>query len=337
MPKKTKSECLNEKVLFFTQIFMTEKCKKCNTPAIIYQPYSGLHLCRKHFFEDVERKAKLTMRQRYRVKKNDVIAVAFSGGKDSSVALLLMNKIFGGRPDIRLVAITIDEGIDGYRNLSIERAREMTTRFGIEHIVISFKEEYGKTMDELVSEKKMVENRFSDDKKEVGPCSYCGVLRKKILNKAARDINATKLVIGHNLDDEAQTIMLNHFRGDVERMVRFSAVNELDGFIVRVKPLRKIPEKEIALYAYLHDLPMELTACPHSFGALRKEVRRLINTFEVNHPGTKYSLVRGYDTMVPLISQALDVSDMQNCLICGEPCNDTVCQACKMLEKKAIE
>ncbi|MDR0767565.1 MAG: TIGR00269 family protein [Methanosarcinales archaeon] len=316
---------------------MTTKCRKCSTPAIIYQPYSGLHLCKKHFFEDVERKAKLTMRQRYPVRKNDVIAVALSGGKDSSAALLLMHKIFGDRPDIRIVAITIDEGIEGYRNFSIERTREMTKQLGIEHIVKSFKDEFGKTMDELVVEKKMVENRYSDDKKEVGPCSYCGVLRKKILNKTARDIGATKLVIGHNLDDEAQTIMLNHFRGDVERMVRFSAANELDGFIIRVKPLRKIPEKEVALYAYLNDLPMELTGCPYSFGALRKEVRRLINTFEVNHPGTKYSLVRGYDTMVPMIAQALDTSAMQDCQICGEPCNDTVCQACKMLEKKAIE
>lgn len=313
---------------------MTAKCKKCSTPAIIYQPYSGLHLCKKHFFEDVERKAKLTLRQRYPVKKNDVIAIALSGGKDSSVALHLMHKIFGDRPDIKLVAVTIDEGIEGYRNYSIERTLKLTKELGIEHIVKSFKEEYGKTMDELVVEKKMVENRYSEDKKEVGPCSYCGVLRKKILNKIARDIGATKLVIGHNLDDEAQTIMLNQFRGDVERMIRFSAANELDGFIVRVKPLRKIPEKEVALYAYLHDLPMELTGCPHSFGALRKEVRRLLNSFEVNHPGTKYSLVRGYDTMVPLIAQALDVSAMKNCRICGEPCNDEICQACKMLEKE---
>ena len=318
-------------------MIMTTKCKKCSTPAIIYQPYSGLHLCRKHFFEDVERKAKLTMRQRYPVKKNETIAVALSGGKDSSVSLLLMHKIFGNRPDIKIVAITIDEGIDGYRNLSIERAGKMTAELGIEHIITSFKEEYGKTMDEIVVEKKMVENRYGDDKKDVGPCSYCGVLRKKILNRVACDIGATKLVIGHNLDDEAQTIMLNHFRGDVERMVRFSAVNELEGFVIRVKPLRKIPEKEIALYAYLHDLPMELTGCPHSFGALRKEVRRLINTFEVNHPGTKYSLVRGYDTMIPMISQALDTSKMQDCQICGEPCNDTVCQACKMLERTVAD
>ena len=312
---------------------MTMKCKKCSTPAIIYQPYSGLHLCEKHFYEDVERKVKLTMRQRYPVKKNDHIAVALSGGKDSSTALLLMHKIFGTRPDIQITAITIDEGIDGYRNISIERAMEMTKALGIRHIVTSFKEEYGKTMDDIVSEKNILKNHMGDDKKDVGACSYCGVLRKKILNKTAREIGATKLVIGHNLDDEAQTIMLNHFRGDVERMVRFSAPYELDGYIVRVKPLRKVPEKEIALYAWLHDLPMELTGCPHSFGALRKEVRRLLNSFEVNHPGTKYSLVSGFDTMVPLITQVLDVSEMQACQICGESCNDTVCQACKMLEK----
>ncbi|WNY26750.1 tRNA-5-methyluridine(54) 2-sulfurtransferase [Methanolapillus ohkumae] len=317
--------------------FMTIKCKKCSTPSIIYQPYSGLHLCEKHFFEDLERKAKLTLRQRYPIRKNDVIAVALSGGKDSSVALLLMHKIFGNRPDIKIIAVTIDEGIAGYRNESIERAKEMTARLGIEHIVRSFSDEYGKTMDAIASEKRLLENHLGDEKKELGACSYCGVLRKKILNKVARDIGATKLVIGHNLDDEAQTIMLNHFRGDVERMVRFSAASELNGFIVRAKPLRKIPEKEVALYAYLHDLPMELTSCPHSFGALRKEVRRMLNGFEVNHPGTKYSLVRGFDNMVPLLASGLAVSDLQNCEICGEPCNDSVCQACKMLEKNVLQ
>lgn len=315
---------------------MTIPCKKCGMPAVIYQKYSGLHLCRNHFFEDVERKVKLTIRQKYKIGKNETIAVAFSGGKDSSVALYMMHMIFGKRPDIKIVAITIDEGIDGYRNLSVERARAFAEKLGVEHIVRSYREEYGRTMDEIVSEKALKDNFQSGARKEVGPCSYCGVLRKKILNRIAKEIGATKLVIGHNLDDEAQTIMLNHLRGDVERMVRFSATSSLDGFILRIKPLRKIPEREVALYAYLRDMPMELTACPHSYGALRKEVRSMLNDFEVDHPGAKYSLVRGFDTLVPLVAAGIDAAPMTLCLVCGEPCNDTVCQACKMLEKKAL-
>ena len=316
---------------------MTIPCRKCGRPAIIYQKYSGLHLCRDHFCEDVERKVKLTIRQKYPVGKNETIAVAFSGGKDSSVALYLMNMIFGQRRDIRIVAITIDEGIEGYRNLSVERTREFTKKIGIEHIVRSYKEEYGKTMDEIVSEKNLKENFSSGERKEIGPCSYCGVLRKKILNRVASEIGASKLVIGHNLDDEAQTIMLNHLRGDVEKMVRFSSVTPLENFVLRIKPLRKIPEREVALYARLHDMPMELTACPHSYGALRKEVRGMLNNFEISHPGTKYSLVRGFDTLVPMVAAALPESPMTICRICGEPCNDNVCQACRMLEKTVMD
>lgn len=102
---------------------MTIKCKKCNHEAIIFQKYSGMHLCKKHFVEDVERKIKLTIRKEYSIRKNDIIAVALSGGKDSSVALYMMHKIFGNRPDIEIVAISVDEGIHGYRPHSLEFAK----------------------------------------------------------------------------------------------------------------------------------------------------------------------------------------------------------------------
>lgn len=130
-------------------------CKKCNAPSIIYQKYSGMHLCKKHFFEDVERKVKLTIRQAYKINKNETIAVAFSGGKDSSVALYIVHELFKKRPDIRIVALTIDEGISGYRDISIDRAKQFTYKLGIEHIIYSFNEVYGKTMDSIVRDNKI--------------------------------------------------------------------------------------------------------------------------------------------------------------------------------------
>ena len=81
-----------------------------------------MHLCRKHFMEDVERKIKLTIRKHYPVKRNEVIAVAVSGGKDSSVLLYMLHKILGERPDIRLIALSVDEGIAGYRHNTLEQA-----------------------------------------------------------------------------------------------------------------------------------------------------------------------------------------------------------------------
>jgi uncharacterized protein (TIGR00269 family) len=299
---------------------MTIKCKKCNHEAIIFQKYSGMHLCKKHFVEDVERKIKLTIRKGYSIQKNDLIAVALSGGKDSSVALYVMHKILGNRPDIEIVAISVDEGIHGYRSNSLELAKNLTKTLGIRHIIRSFKEAHGVTMDELAA---------SD--REKGTCSYCGVLRKNILNKAAREIGATKLVTGHNLDDEAQTILLNHFRGDVERMVRLAPPVAIEGLILRAKPLRNIPEKEVALYALVNSLPVDFSECPYAGEALRGEVRELLNNFETRHPGTKYSLLRGFDKLAGALGKELPPARIEKCRICGETCTEDICQACKLL------
>lgn len=137
------------------------------------------------------------------------------------------------------------------------------------------------------------------------------------------------------MDDEAQTILLNYFKGDITRMIQTSSTQEAEGFILRVKPLRKIPEREVALYAYLHDMPMELTSCPHSFGALRKEIRNMLNQYETRHPGTKHALLKGFDTIVPILRKdeiEIKPSDIRPCAICRDPCNGAICQACKMIK-----
>jgi uncharacterized protein (TIGR00269 family) len=299
---------------------MTIKCKKCNHDAIIFQKYSGMHLCKKHFVEDVERKIKLTIRQEYNIQKNDVIAVALSGGKDSSVALYIMHKILGNRPDIEIVAVSVDEGIEGYRFNTLEVAKNLTSKLGIRHIIRSFKDIHGTTMDKLATLDR-----------EKGACSYCGVLRNNILNRAALDIGATKLVTGHNLDDEAQTVLLNHLRGDVDRMIRFSQPAAVAGLVLRAKPLRNIPEKEVALYALVNSLQVDFSECPYAGEALRGEVREMLNNFEIKHPGTKYSLLRGFDKLAEALAKGLPPAKIEKCRICGETCTEDVCQACKLL------
>ncbi|WP_305064635.1 TIGR00269 family protein [Methanococcoides sp.] len=299
---------------------MSIKCMKCNRDAIIFQKYSGMHICKRHFIEDVERKVKLTIRKQYKIEKGDIIAVALSGGKDSVVLLYLLHKIFGMRRDIEIVALTIDEGIAGYREETLEKARKLTSELGIRHIVRSFKDEYDKTLDELTAQER-----------ELGACSYCGVLRKSLMNKIANEIGATKLATGHNLDDEAQTIMMNHLGGDVDRMIRLSPPRAIEGLVLRAKPLRKVPEKEVALYAIVNELPFDMSECPYAHEALRGEVRDMINEFEVRHPGTKYSIMRGFDKTVGLIAKEYPQAELSKCRVCGETCTAKLCQACKLL------
>jgi uncharacterized protein (TIGR00269 family) len=295
------------------------KCQRCSKSAIIYQKYSNAHLCKIHFIEDVERKIKRDIRKFKMVERNDRIAVALSGGKDSIALLYILHKIFKNRPDIELLAITIDEGISGYRENTIKYAEKLTGELGIPLKVSSFYDGFGITLDELAV------------KKEDAACTLCGVLRKNILNRVARELGATKLATGHNLDDESQTVLMNCFRGDVDRMKRMLPDAIQPGMVLRIKPLRSIPEKEVALYGFLNDLPVSTDECPYSGEALRNEIREIINNYEVKHPGTKYSLLGGFEA----ISKALDPPATQvfQCEKCGEPSSESICKTCRLLDR----
>ncbi|MHC1597079.1 MAG: adenine nucleotide alpha hydrolase family protein, partial [Methermicoccaceae archaeon] len=125
-------------------------CTKCSSRAVLYQPYSGMHLCAKHFVLDVERKVKRRLRKSRALEKGDRIAVALSGGKDSSSVLLMLSKLLEHRRDVELVALAVDEGISGFRAHTLKMARKLSKQCDVPLEVVSFEEEYGTTLDALV-------------------------------------------------------------------------------------------------------------------------------------------------------------------------------------------
>lgn len=293
------------------------KCQRCSRNAVIYQKYSNAHLCKMHFIEDVERKIKRDIRKFKMIERGDRIAVALSGGKDSTALLYILHRVFSNRSDLDIVAVTIDEGIEHYRERTLGHAVKLTGELGIPHTIRSFKDGFGVTLDELTG------------KKEHAACTLCGVLRKNLLNKTARELGADKLATGHNLDDESQTILMNYLRGDMDRLHRMVPGIAQPGLVMRIKPLRSIPEKEVALYGFLNDLPVSTDECPYAGEALRNEIRDMLNNYEVRHPGTKYSLLGGFET----ISTALRPPNTQivQCRLCGEPGSEEVCKTCRLL------
>ena len=151
-----------------------------------------------------------TIKTRQLIVPQDRVAVALSGGKDSTALLLLLHRLLPAWEDVRLIAITIDEGIAGYREETIQSAERLTGRLGIEHHCISFTSLFGESLDAFLTGR------------ETQACSICGIMRKKALVVGAQKAGATKLATGHNLDDEAQSVLMNVFRGDLPRLVRNS-------------------------------------------------------------------------------------------------------------------
>ena len=223
---------------------MTKTCSKCRKPAITFIRYNGTHLCKDHFIQYFERRVKKDIKKQGKTENNCRIGLAISGGKDSTVALYVANDIFSKRTNIDLIAITVDEGIHGYRDESIKIASENCKKLGIEHPIVSFKDMIGKTMDEIASMGT-----------ELGECSYCGVFRRLCLNKKSKEFRVNKLVTGHNLDDTTQSILMNFVNGDIQKLARLGPHRKVQhGLVPRMLPLRSIPEKEVALYAIVKNI-----------------------------------------------------------------------------------
>jgi uncharacterized protein (TIGR00269 family) len=296
-------------------------CSKCGSPSIEHVRYNGCDLCREHFLEFVERRFKAEFRKQTDLNGKRVVAVALSGGKDSSVALYLTHQILKERRGVEIVAITVDEGIAGYRLETLAKALDLTRSLGVEHRVISMEEELGTTMDVLAKSG------------EKGACAYCGVLRRKCLNIAAKRAGADMIVTGHNLDDISQSILMNFMRGDTERLARLGPHDRVQpGLVPRVEPLRQVPEKEAFLYALLRDLPFSDDECPYAEAALRNEYRAMIDDMESRHPGTRHSILASYESIRPALHVAFPMVQLSLCS-CGEPCHGGKCMACRMIQE----
>jgi uncharacterized protein (TIGR00269 family) len=295
----------------------------CGAPSVHFARYSGEHLCDAHFRESVERRVRRELRQQGPFKGGETIAVALSGGKDSVVMLRLLHETLGSNPRVKLVAVTVDEGIEGYRPPSLDVARRHCEELGVEHVVLSYQEMAGVTMDAVVASPLRVH----------APCAYCGVLRRRNLNEAASRVGATHLAMGHNLDDYAQTVLMNHLKGDVERLARMGphvAGRVQPGLVPRILPLRMIPEKEVALYAILRGFAFHDGECPYSLDATRGRYRDLLLDLEEKEPGTRHALVAGHDKLAPLLKSS---TPLRACAACGEPTSGERCRACALVEE----
>ncbi|KAK0398312.1 hypothetical protein QR680_002530 [Steinernema hermaphroditum] len=172
-----------------------------------------------------------------------------------------------------LLLLSIDEGITGYRDDSLKAVERNEVEYGIPLTIVSYKDLYGWTMDEIVSKIGKKNN-----------CTFCGVFRRQALDRGAFKLGAAKIVTGHNADDMAETILLNVLRGDVGRLQRCTnAITGADGTLPRAKPLKYSYEKDIVMYAHFKKLDYFCTECIYAPNAYRNNARVYVKDLERSH------------------------------------------------------
>jgi uncharacterized protein (TIGR00269 family) len=305
-------------------------CSSCKKrEAFFHRKYSGETLCKKCFTQSIEAKVRATITRYHMLSFNDHLAVAVSGGKDSLSLLHILAKLKQFRQKTTLTAVTVDEGIAGYRNEALAIAAENCVRLNIPHYVVSFKDLYGFTLDEMISAAR------GKDQTELTACAYCGVLRRKAINIGARQVHANKVATAHTLDDEAQTVLMNIFRGDVARLAKEKPVtSQVHPLLVqKIKPFYEIPENESALYAYVKKIKFQDTPCPYASEALRNDVRWMLNRVEAKHAGTKFTVLKTLERLRPALEATAAQEAFKTCVECGEPSAGDLCKTCEMLRQ----
>lgn len=306
-------------------------CVYCKGESVYYRQYSGEYLCSRCFTRSVQRKVARTISRYSMIRYGDRVAVAISGGKDSLSLLHILSRS-ARRHGNELVAVTIDEGIKGYRDESLRIAKEFTSMLGVEHIVLSYRELFGNTLEEML--------RIRDRKKmlRISSCSICGTFRRRAMDIAAKMVDANVLATAHNLDDMLQTFMINISAGDLERIAWMypEPVEYADG-LRKIKPLLEVYEHEIAFYALINDIPFQSEQCPYMNEGIRSSIREFLNTLEQRHAGMKHNMLSTILKISKVLRESIEFT-RHRCRICSRECsNDGICSACMLAAQLQAE
>ncbi|KAF2690035.1 adenine nucleotide alpha hydrolases-like protein [Lentithecium fluviatile CBS 122367] len=271
-------------------------CALCHTNrALILRPKDHSKLCRQCFLTTFETEIHHTITSTSLFTRGEKIAIGASGGKDSTVLASVL-KTLNERYDygVELVLLSIDEGIKGYRDDSLETVKRNAQQYGMELTILGYDELYGWTMDQVV-----------EQVGKKGNCTYCGVFRRQALDRGAARLGVRHVVTGHNADDVAETVVL---RGDLPRLSRTTSIVTSTPSILtthtnikRSKPLKYAYEKEIVLYAHHKQLDYFSTECIYSPEAFRGSARALIKNLERVRPSAILDVVRSGEDMAKLV------------------------------------
>ena len=210
------------------------------------------------------------------IENGDRVMVGLSGGKDSWALMQILDVLRQRAPiAFTIIGVTVDSGYDGYRHDLISKTCEER---GWEYRIIHT--EIGQTIEDILAA-------------DATPCSLCARFRRGVLYRLATEVGATKIALGHHLDDFIETLLLNLFFAGALKAMPARLVSD-NGEHVVIRPLVGVTEVEARNYAKASSLPIIGCCCPAcgDLSLQRQRIKRLIAELEVEHPDIKSSMIR---------------------------------------------
>ncbi|XP_031549417.1 cytoplasmic tRNA 2-thiolation protein 1-like [Actinia tenebrosa] len=300
---------------------MPVNCKNCGLKAILKRPKTGDALCKECFYLMFESEVHQTILENELFRRGETVAIGASGGKDSTVLAYVL-KTLNERYDygLNLLLLSVDEGITGYRDDSLETVKRNQIQYDMPLKIVSYEELYGWSMDAIVKQIGLKNN-----------CTFCGVFRRQALDRGAMLLNVDKIVTGHNADDVAETVIMNVLRGDIARLRRCtSIVTGSEGTLPRCKPFKYTYEKEIVMYAYFKKLDYFSTECIYSPNAYRGHARTYLKDLEKIRPSSIIDIIHSGESMS--VKKEVKMPVQGTCSRCGYISSQHLCKACVLLE-----
>jgi len=303
------------------------KCKKCGSKAVVNMRQHKLALCKEDYLEWVPEQAERFIKKYRMFSHADKILVAVSGGKDSLSLWEILVRL-GYQADGLYIGLGIDGGF-GYSSESHRLAARFAEERGLTLHIVDVEAEYGESIP-VISE---ISQRGRGK-----PCAVCGLTKRHVMNRIARDRGYDVLATGHNLDDEAAVLFGNTLRWSGEFLRRQGPVlAEMPGMARKVKPLCRFYEREMTAYALLRGIEYIYEECPFAEGSTSIYYKEVLNKLENNRPGAKLTFYLSFLEARErgLFTEAGEVrQELHPCTNCGQPTTAPgLCSFCRMIDK----
>ena len=305
------------------------KCRKCGQKAAVNMRQHKLALCKDDYLAWLPEQTERIILKYGMFSHEERILVAVSGGKDSLSLWDLLVRL-GYNADGLYIGLGIEGGI-GYSKESHGYVLRFAEQRQLMLHTVDVEGRYGASIPVLAE---MSQRGYGK------PCAVCGLTKRHVMNRIARDLGYDVLATGHNLDDEAAVLFGNTLTWSADFLLRQGPVlPAVPGLARKVKPLCRFYEREMAAYALLRGIEYIYEECPYAEGSTSIYYKEVLNKMENDHPGTKLNF---YLRFLEARRQGLFAdrrtiaSDLHPCPACGQPTSAPgLCSFCRMVERLA--